>query len=139
AVAAVAGFDGAERQARLRGGGWAGLVGRVDFEFDASAGARFAAGLEGLVIFMHHVVDRRLRQLHGELLRARRRGGERAARRNCDESAGETGDDRVHFEFSSLDMVALSPWPAGSEPRSARGPVPTGSPPKPRGKLSRTG
>jgi len=95
-VRRAARFDRAERHAFHHRGKLAELVRRVDLELDAPARPRFDAGLERLVIFVHHVVDGRQRQLHGELLRAQRRGGEHACRRDCDESAGETRVDRVH-------------------------------------------
>ena len=52
AVGRAAGFDGAERHAFHHGGKLAELVRRIDFELEASARARFDAGLERLVVFM---------------------------------------------------------------------------------------
>ena len=59
AVGRAADLDRAERHAFHHRGKLAELVRRVDLDLDAPARPRFHAGLEGLVIFMDDVVDRR--------------------------------------------------------------------------------
>ncbi len=101
AVGGAAGLDRAERHALDHRGELAELVGGVDLELEAAAGAGFDAGFERLVIFMHHVVDRRRRQLHGELLRARRGRGQQSGRSDAGERKAPSGRDLTHTHVQS--------------------------------------